>query len=159
MPFLLPIGGFRQTVDEIEKQLAYYGDVRSNVQGATTARCSVSFEVSAPGYGAETVAEFVYRERYRRAAGGWLREHYVYEYRAFRSRTAHHQHGAWGVHRHCEATGHPSRAHYADVERLLQPTHEGFVRLYERAQPVRCFGLRRLTRPPRGDRGEPHLDE
>lgn len=101
MPFVLPISGLRQTIEGIEKQLAYYGDVRVMLRGATTARCAVSFEVAAPGYGADTVAEFMYRERYHRTAEGWLREAYLYEYRAFGSRAAHHQHGGWGIHQHC----------------------------------------------------------
>jgi len=145
MPFLHAAATFTQTLDEITKQLAKYGDVEvSDDEGKR--RRNVGFRVDVPGYGLPTVLILDYRERYKRSAEGWLRDSYAFEYRtpAPRSRRAHHQHVGWGIHQHCEPPGTPSAEHYADVERLLLQTHEDFASLHDRAEPVRCLGLRRM---------------
>jgi hypothetical protein len=148
VPFVRQPGTFAQTLDEIAKRLANHGDVDAKDDGSATRRRRVSFLVAAPGYGAPTVAIFEYRERYRRMAEGWLREAYAFEYRPVtpRSRRAHHQHGTWGIHQHCEPPGEHSREHYEDVERLLELTLEEFGGMYERAELIRCVGLRRKRR-------------
>jgi hypothetical protein len=147
MPFLRPTTTLAQTLDEITKQLAKYGSVDASDDEGTRQR-NVAFVVDVPGYGVPTVATFEYRERFKRSAQGWLRDAYVFEYRtaAPRTRRAHHEHAPEGIHQHCEPPGRPSRAHYADVERLLLPTHEDFAGLYDRGGPIRCLGPKRRRR-------------
>jgi hypothetical protein len=136
---------FAQALDEITEQLSKYGEVEvSDDQGKR--RRNIGFLVDVPGYGLPTSAMLDYRERYKRSAQGWLRDSYALEYRtsAPRSRRAHHQHVGWGIHQHCEPPGVTSSIHYADLERLLLPTHEDLAGLYERVEPVRCLGLKRV---------------
>jgi hypothetical protein len=147
MPFLRPAATLAQTLDEITKQLAKYGTVDASDDEGTRQR-NVAFVVAVPGYGVPTTATFEYRERYKRSAQGWLRDAYVFEYRtaAPRSRRAHHQHSTWGIHQHCEPLGNRSQEHFEDLERLLLPTHEDFSGLHDRAEPIRCLGLKRKRR-------------
>ena len=148
MPFVRPARTFAQTLDEIAKRLARYGDVEAADEGTGIRRRDLSFVVTAPGYGMPLVATFEFRERYRRMAAGWLREAYVFEYRPLspKSRRAHHEHGTWGIHQHCEPPGKSSDEHYQDVERLLEPTAEELAGLYDRGEQIRCLGLRRKLR-------------
>ncbi len=143
MPFLQAAATFAEALDEITTQLGKYGEVEVSDDEGKRQR-NISFFVSVPGYGLPTAARLDYRERYKRSAQGWLRDAYAFEYRtsAPKSRRAHHQHVGWGIHQHCEPPGRVSSVHYADLERLLLPTHEEFAGLYERAEPVRCLGLR-----------------
>lgn len=145
MPFLRPAATFTQELDEIEKQLRKYGSVDASDDEGKRKR-NVAFVVDVPGYGLPRVATLEYRERYKRSAQGWFRDAYAFEYRtsARRSRRAHHQHTAWGIHQHCEPPGRSSHEHYEDLERLLLPTHEDFAGLLDRAQPVQCLGLKRM---------------
>jgi hypothetical protein len=147
VPFLRPAATFAQTFDEITKQLAKYGAVDASDDEGTRQR-NVTFVVDVPGYGVPSTATFEYQERYKRSVQGWLRDAYVFEYRiaAPRSRRAHHHHTSWGIHQHCEPPGTTSHEHYEDVERLLLPTHEDFSGLYDRAEPIRCLGLKRKRR-------------
>jgi len=147
MPLLRPAATFAQDFDEIIKRLAKYGEVYASDETGQ-ARRSINFLVEVPGYGLPTAATLDYREEFKRSAQGWLRYAYIYEYRtaAPRSRRAHHQHGAWGIHQHCEPPDVISHEHYDDVERLLLPTHEDFAELIDRSEPVRCLGLRRMRR-------------
>jgi len=146
---------FQQGFEEIEKRLARFGRVESKDEGGATARRHVSFLLSIPGYQDLTEAIIEYHERYRRSREGWIRDAYLFEYRPQRprSRKAHHQHGAWGVHQHCEAPGRPSTEHYADHERLLDVTHDEFIRIHVSGDPVRCVGLRPKPKQKRA-RGE-----
>ena len=143
MAFLVPAGGFTQALEETSKQLAGLGAVQAGDDRGDTIR-RVSFLVNAPGWGAVTTTVFDYREEYQRTDQGWLRTRYVFEYRTIdpRSRRAHHRHGVWDIHQHCEPPGRPSGEHYTDVERLLQATHEAFARVYELSAPIVCSGLR-----------------
>lgn len=145
MPLLRPAATFTQAFDETVKQLAKYGEVDASDDTGKRRR-SISFLVKVPGYGLPTAATLDYREEFKRSVQGWLRDSYVFEYRtsAPLSRRAHHQHIAWGIHQHCQPPGRASDEHYEDLERLLLPTHEDFAGLIERAQPVRCFGLKRM---------------
>lgn len=144
MSFLRPAATFAQAFDEIIKQLAKYGEVDASDDTGKRRR-SISFLVKVPGYGLPTVVTLDYREKFKQNEQGWLRDSYVFEYRTSvpRSRRAHHQHIAWGIHQHCEPPGRASDEHYEDVERLLLPTHEDFSGLYDRGEPIRCLGLRR----------------
>lgn len=145
MPFLRTAATFTQAFDEVNKQLAKYGEVDASDDEGRRQRI-IAFVVSVPGYGAPTAATLEYRERYQRRAEGWLRDGYAFEYRtaAPRSRRAHHQHVGWGIHQHCEPPGIASEQHYEDVERLLFATHEGFIGLHDRGESVRCVGLKVL---------------
>lgn len=146
MPYLLPNSGFDQTLDEIEQLLSPFGDVSVQRDGTTDTR--ISFLVSAPGYGQPQEAVFEYREWYHLTSQGWLRVRYKFEYRPTDSRKAYHNghQGHWGPHQHCEPRGRRSGNHYADYERLLQPTIEELGLLYARHEQIECIGLRRLDK-------------
>lgn len=161
MTLLVRRDRFQQGFEEIEKRLARFGTVESKDEGGATPRRHVSFLLSVPGYQQPTEAVLEYHERYRRSREGWIRDAYFFEYRPQRprSRKAHHQHGAWGVHQHCEAPGRPSTEHYTDDERLLHSTHDEFVRLYLTGRTVSCVGLRRKETPRGGRRMEAEGDE
>lgn len=112
----------------------------------------VSFVVGTPGYGAPATAVFAYEERYRRTRQGWLRSGYRYEYRVrgTLARRAHHDHDPQGVHQHCREARRPERhRHYEDIPRLLEPTHEEFVRQHARAEEIHCAARQplRIARP------------
>jgi hypothetical protein len=145
VPFLQTAATFAQALDEITKQLGKYGEVEAS-DDLGKRRRNIGFLVSVPGYGSPTAAVLDYRERYKRSAEGWVRDSYAFEYRTSspRSRRAHHQHIGWGIHQHCEPPGSASSTHYADLERLLLPTHEDFAGLHDRAEGVRCLGLKPL---------------
>ena len=100
-----------------------------------------------PGHGLPSTTVFEYRERYRRVAGGWLRERYLYEYRPHRTRErrAHHDHPPLGLHQHCRSMSATETGHYADRMRLLEEVHEEFSLLYLTAAPIDCAGLLPLT--------------
>lgn len=144
---LVPFGRFRQRIDAIEKMLAAVGDAETRDTRTQGSERSVSFSVTAPGYGSPTEAVFEYRERYRRTREGWLRDRYFYEYRPQPppSRRAHHDHEPYGIHQHCREPRRPeAHRHCADVPRLLEHTHEEFAHLYLRESEIRCAGLRPL---------------
>lgn len=154
MAILIPAGGFTQQLEEFAKQLAYLSDVVDvgDDRGAQLRSTSFRVELPDPSSGASTI--FDYREEFRRTQGGWLRTRYHFELRVsqpnernrLHSRKAHHEHEDWGIHQHCESPGRPG-AHYVDVERLKQATHEDFLRFVAKGSPIECSGLVRLGTP------------
>jgi hypothetical protein len=152
VPHYVPTSGFTQQVEEFAKQLAYLTDdqVHADDDGASPVR-STSYVVAIPDVRTGVTTTFDYREEFKKITGGWLRLRYTYELRVSRpkstmlhSRRAHHEHEPWGFHQHCETPSHPDR-HYADVERLLQATHELFVQQFASGAPIDCSGLVPLT--------------
>lgn len=143
---VVPLTGFSQRVDSIEKMLQPIGEVTVEDLASDRAR-TLSFRAEAPGYGLPRLAVFQYRELYRRVVQGWSREQYLYEYRPdpAPSRRAHHDHPPRGVHQHCREAARPeAHAHYEDRPRLLEEAHEEFTRLYLDAASIDCGGLRPL---------------
>ncbi len=155
----MPVSGFSQQVEEFKKQLSFLADqgVEVNDDEGTPTR-STSYYVEIPDPKTGIMTTFDYREEFQRVDHGWLRSRYFYELRFSapntaeqHSRRAHHEHAPWAVHQHCQTPTRPDDHHYADVERLLQATHETFVRQFLSASAVDCSGLVRLDRP-RGTR-------
>lgn len=159
MPVFVPASGFSQQIEEFAKQLAYLSDdVFVHDDGASPVRAT-SYSVEIRDALSRVTATFDYREEFTRMASSWVRSRYWYELRLSdeastgrSGRRAHHQHASWGVHQHCENAG-VADVHYRDVERLLQATHELFVKQYASGLPVDCSGLVPLrtpqARPPR----------
>lgn len=153
MPVVVPASGFRQQVEEFAKQLAYLTEVVEVADDERTPIRATSYLVQIPDARSGVTTTLDYREEFRRTDGGWTRTRYWYELRVSRpntaqlhSRRAHHQHQSWGIHQHCQT---PTRLddHYADVERLLQATHELFVKRYAASSPIDCAGLVPLAKP------------
>jgi hypothetical protein len=151
MPLVVPATGFAQQVEEIAKQLLYLsdevevGDDHGDPIRATSYRVEL---MAADG----NTATFDYREEFARTRAGWQRRRYAFELRftkptsrSLHSRKAHHLHEPWAVHQHCK-TAVSADAHYADVERLLQATHELFVKQWLSVTPIDCAGLTPLAR-------------
>jgi hypothetical protein len=154
VPHYVAANGFTQQVEEFAKQLSYLTDdeVLADDDGASPVR-STSYLVAIPDARTGVTTTFDYREEFKKITGGWLRSAYAFELRISRpnstklhSRRAHHEHKPWGAHKHCET---PSRAHrhYADVQRLLEATHELFVQHVASRSPIDCSGLVPLTSP------------
>ncbi len=155
MPHFVPANGFTQQVAEFTKQLEYITDdeVLVDDDGASPTR-HTSYFVQIPDDRTGVATMFDYREEFRKVVGGWLRSRYAFELRVSRPnssdlnrRKAHHQHDPWGIHQHCETPSDPRGSHYADVERLLQATHELFVRQIVGGSPINCTGLVALPNP------------
>ncbi len=153
MPVLVPASGFGQQVEEFAKQLSYLTEAVEAADDERSPIRATSYLVEVPDARSGVTTTFDYREEFRRTRGGWLRSRYWYELRLSRantaelhSRRAHHQHEVWGIHQHCETPTSPD-GHYADVERLLQATHELFVKRYAASQPIDCAGLVPLAKP------------
>ena len=154
MPYFVPANGFRQQVDEFAKQLSYLADegVKADDDEGSPTR-AISYLVEIPDARTGIRTTFDYREEFQRVAGGWLRSRYFYELRisptrneSTHSRKAHHLHDVWGIHQHCRASTSADDVHYADVERLLQPTHELFVHQFASSSPIECSGLVPLSK-------------
>ncbi|HET7701494.1 MAG TPA: hypothetical protein VFM06_11585 [Candidatus Limnocylindria bacterium] len=151
MPLVVPATGFTQQVEEFAKQLLYLSeDVEvADDQGDPVRATSYLVElVTTTG----NTATFDYREEFMRTRAGWERRRYAFELRyteptsgSLHSRRAHHLHEPWAVHQHCKTAKSPAD-HYADVERLLQATHELFVRQWLSVTPIDCAGLTPLAR-------------
>ncbi len=153
MPVLVPASGFRQQVEEFAKQLSYLTEAVEVADDERTPVRATSYLARVPDARSGMTTTFDYREEFRRTSGGWLRSRYWYELRlsesesaALHSRRAHHQHEFWDIHQHCETPAVPDD-HYADVERLLQATHELFVKQYAASAPMDCAGLVPLAKP------------
>lgn len=155
MPHFVPASGFAQQVEEFVKQLSYLTDeeVVADDDDASPTR-QTSYLVAIPDDRTGVGTTFDYREEFKKIAGGWLRSRYVYELRVSRprsadlhSRKAHHLHDPWGTHQHCQTPSLHDDAHYTDVERLLQATHELFVRQFASSSPITCSGLVPLAKP------------
>lgn len=157
MSYFVPASGFSQQIAEFTKQLAWLADQGIEIGDEEHARTrATSFYVEIPDPQSGVTTTFDYREEFERVEGGWLRSRYVYEFRRsqpkgakLHSRRAHHEHGIWKVHQHCQTPASQRSAHYRDVERLLQATHEIFERLFADAVPIECSGLVPLTASPR----------
>jgi hypothetical protein len=154
VPHYVPASGFTQQVEEFAKQLSYLTDdeVRADDDGASPVR-STSYLVAIPDVRTGVTTTFDFREEFMKITGGWLRRAYAFELRVSRpksttlgARRAHHGHKPWGIHQHCQTPSRPD-SHYADVERLLQATHELFVQQFASGSPIDCSGLVPLTRP------------
>jgi len=155
VPHFIPANGFAQQVAEFVKQLEFLTDDGVDAdddEGTSTRR--TSYLVVIPDAHTGTATTFDYREEFRKITGGWLRSRYTYELRvtqprgtALHSRRAHHEHDPWGVHQHCQSPSSWDDAHYADVERLLQATHELFVRQFASSSAIDCSGLVPLSAP------------
>jgi hypothetical protein len=154
VPQFVPAGGFTQQVEEFVKQLSDLTDeVLADDDEASPVR-STSYLVAIPDHRTGVTVTFDYREEFRKVARGWLRLRYAYELRIsqpsstkLHARRAHHDHTPWGTHRHCVTRSYVENVHYADVERLLQATHELFVQQFVSGTPIDCFGLVPLTVP------------
>lgn len=155
VPYFVPASGFTQQIQEFAKQLAYLtdGEVFVDDDRASPTR-RTSYLVVIPDAQTGRATTFDYREEFGRRTGGWLRLRYAYELRIsaphgtlLHARKAHHQHEPWGIHQHCDTPARMDNVHYADVERLLQATHELFVRQLVSGSPVECSGL--VPRSPR----------
>lgn len=153
MPVLVPLAGFSQQVEEFAKQLAHLAEVVEVGDDRGDPVRAISFFTETLDPADATTTTFDYREEFRRTRQGWLRLGYWYELRrsrprptAFRGRRGHHQHAPWNIHQHCETPTSPDD-HYADVERLLQATHELFVQHYASGSSINCAGLVSLPRP------------
>ena len=154
MPHYVPASGFTQQVREFVKQLSDLTDdeVLADDDGASPVR-STSYLVAIADVRTGVSTTFDYREEFKKITGGWLRVGYTFELRVsqpnstrLHARRAHHEHEPWGTHQHCETPLRPD-SHYADVERLLQATHELFVRQFASGSPIDCSGLVPLTVP------------
>jgi hypothetical protein len=154
VPHYVPTSGFTKQVEEFVKQLSYLTDgaVIADDDGASPIR-RTSYLVAIPDIQTGVTTTFDYREEFKKIAGGWLRVGYTFELRIthpnslkLHSRRAHHEHKPWGTHQHCETPSRPD-GHYADVERLLQATHELFVQQFASGLPIDCSGLVTLTTP------------
>lgn len=154
MPHFVPASGFTRQVEEFAKQLSYLTDdeVRADDDEASPVR-STSYLVAIPDVRTGVTTTFDYREEFMKITGGWLRRGYAFELRVSRpksttpgDRRAHHGHKPWGIHQHRQTPSRPD-SHYADVERLLQATHELFVQQFASAAPINCSGLVPLTAP------------
>ena len=152
VPHYIPASGFTQQLEEFAKQLSQLteDEVLAADDGASPVR-STSYLVAIPDVRSGVTTTFDYREEFRRITGGWLRLGYTFELRFSRpngttlhARQAHHDHKPWGFHQHCETPSRPD-SHYADVERLLQATHELFVQQFASGSPIDCSGLVPLT--------------
>lgn len=148
----VPASGFTQQVAEFAKQLSHLTDneVLAADDRASPVR-STSYLVAIPDLRTGVTTTFDYREEFKKITGGWLRLAYVFELRVSRPngtalhfRRAHHEHEPWGFHQHCETPSRPD-SHYADVERLLQATHELLVQQFASGSPIDCSGLVPLT--------------
>ncbi len=155
MPLFVPASGFTQQVEEFAKQLNALVDrgIEVNDDKASPTR-STSYYVEIPDARTGVTATFDYREEFRKVERGWLRSRYIYELRfslpnrdVQHSRRAHHEHDPWVIHQHCQTPSCPENVHYADVERLLQATHDVFVRQFMSAATVDCSGLVPLEQP------------
>lgn len=155
MPHFVPASGFAQQVEEFVKQLSYLTDeeVVADDDGASPTR-QTSYVVAIPDDRTGVATTLDYREEFKKIAGGWLRSRYSYELRVsqprsadLHSRKAHHQHDPWGIHQHCQTPSLHDDAHYTDVERLLQATHELFVRQFASSSPITCSGLVPIAKP------------
>lgn len=152
MPVFVPASGFRQQVEEFAKQLAYLSDDVYVDDDERSPIRATSYRVDITDPAIRITATFDYREEFTRTSASWVRSRYWYELRFAdaassepRGRRAHHEHARWGVHQHCAPT--EGAAHYRDVERLLQATHELFVKQYAAGSSVDCSGLVPLMRP------------
>lgn len=154
MPHYVPASGFAQQVAEFAKQLSYLtaDEVRADDDGASPVR-RTSYLVAIADARTDVTTTFDYREEFTKITGGWLRLAYTFELRVSRpksttleARRAHHGHTPWGIHQHCETSTRPD-SHYADVERLLQATHELFVQQFASGSPIDCSGLVPLSTP------------
>jgi hypothetical protein len=155
VPHFVPASGFTQQIQEFAKQLSYLtaDEVLADDDGASPVR-STSYLVAIPNDRTGVTTTFDYREEFRKITGGWLRLRYTYELRfsqpkstKLHARRAHHDHTPWGTHQHCVPSSHAEDVHYADVERLLQATHELFVQQFASGTPIDCSGLVPLTAP------------
>ncbi len=150
MPLVVPANGFAQQVEEFAKQLLYLSDHVEVADDQGDPVRATSYLVELPA--AEgTIATFDYREEFTRTRVGWQRRHYAFELRfteptsrSLHSRKAHHLHEPWAVHQHCK-TATSTDGRYADVERLLQATHELFVKQWLSVTPIDCAGLTPLA--------------
>jgi hypothetical protein len=152
MHIVVPANGFAQQVEEFAKQLLYLSEDIEVADDHGDPVRATSYVVRLPA--AEgNIATFDYREEFTRTRNGWQRRRYAFELRFaeprtrfLHSRMAHHLHEPWAIHRHCET---PTSAddHYADVERLLQATHELFLKQWLSAAPIDCAGLTPLAPP------------
>jgi hypothetical protein len=154
VPHFVPASGFTQQIAEVAKQLRYLTDdeVLADDDGASPVR-RASYLVAIADDQTGVTTTFDYREEFGRVTGGWLRLRYAYELRIsqagsakLHARRAHHDHKPWGTHQHCETPSRPD-GHYADVERLLQATHELFVQQFASGSPIDCSSLVPLTAP------------
>ena len=150
MPHLVAASGFTQQVEEFTKQLHALSEIVEVADDQGEPIRAVSFLVELPSaYG--KIMAFDYREEFKHIRGGWLRSRYAFELRSsdretrvLHSRKAHHQHAPWDIHQHCETpTAHDD--HFADIERLLQATHELFVKQFASGAPIDCAGLTPLN--------------
>jgi hypothetical protein len=153
VPHFVPASGFTQQIEQVRKHLSFLTDdaVLVDDDRASPIR-STSYLVAIPDGRTGVTTTFDYREEFRKVTGGWLRLRYAYELRISRphgttlhARRAHHDHPPWGTHRHCVTPSSGEDVHYADVERLLQATHELFVQQFASGSPIDCFGLVPLT--------------
>jgi hypothetical protein len=153
VPHFIPASGFTQQIEEFCKHLSYLTDdvVLADDDRASPIR-STSYLVAIPHARTGVTTTFDYREEFRKVTGGWLRLRYAYELRisgpgstTLHARRAHHYHAPWGTHQHCVTPSHVEDVHYADVERLLQATHELFVQQFASGSPIDCSGLVPLT--------------
>jgi hypothetical protein len=155
VPHFVPASGFTQQVAEFRKQLSYLTDheVLADDDGARPLR-STSYLVAIADDQTGVTTTFDYREEFRKVTGGWLRVRYAYDLRVSKpssaklhARRAHHDHQPWGTHQHCVTPSQTENVHYADVERLLQATHELFVQQFANGSSIDCSGLVPLTPP------------
>jgi len=146
MPLVVPATGFAQQVEEFARQLLYLSDDVEVADDHGDPVRATSYLVKLVA-GAGNTATFDYREEFAKTRIGWQRRRYAFELRfteptsgSLHSRRAHHLHEPWAFHQHCKSAT-SSDAHYADVERLLQATHELFVKQWLSVTPMDCAGL------------------
>jgi hypothetical protein len=153
VPHFVPANGLAQQLEEFVQQLSYLTDdeVFADDDRASPTR-GTSYLVAIPDARTGVTTTFDYREEFRKITGGWLRSRYAYELRisqpnttTLHARRAHHDHTPWGIHQHCVTPSHAENLHYADVERLLQATHELFVQQFASRSPIDCAGLAPLA--------------
>jgi hypothetical protein len=150
VPLVVPATGFTQQVEEFAKQLLYLSDDVEIADDHGDPLRATSYLAELMTIDGNT-ATFDYREEFTRTRGGWQRRRYAFELRfaeptsgSLHSRKAHHLHEPWAVHQHCK-TATSKDAHYADVERLLQATHELFLKQWLSVSPIDCAGLTPLA--------------
>ncbi|HZQ48999.1 MAG TPA: hypothetical protein VFB69_01695 [Candidatus Dormibacteraeota bacterium] len=157
MPLVVPANGFAQQVEEFGKQLLYLSDHVEVADDQGNLVRATSYLVELPAADG-TIATFDYREEFTRTRVGWRRRRYAFELRlteptsrSLHSRRAHHLHEPWAIHQHCK-TAASADEHYADVERLLQATHELFLKQWLSGAPIDCAGLIPLVTVEEGPR-------
>jgi hypothetical protein len=150
MPVFVPANGFTQQVEEFAKQLLYLSDQIEVADDHGDPLRATSYLVELPAANGD-LATFDYREEFTRTRIGWQRRRYAFELRfakpdsrSLHSRRAHHLHDPWAIHQHCETPASPDD-HFGDVERLLQATHELFLKQWLSGAPIDCAGLTPLS--------------